>query len=181
MKTKWIFFLPIIITLFLFACNRSNDNDQHSSVISGEDYLEISREIFNNLMLVKGERIYVPVYSEIFNNDVNKITKLAATLSIRNTDMKKEIIVSVADYYDTHGNRIRQYIKSPLKLKPLQTVNYLVEYKESKGGPGANFIVEWASEEEVTEPIIETVMIGTSSSLGISFVCEGRVIKYINN
>jgi hypothetical protein len=171
--------LIILISLFT-SCNPSNSEQKTINDRSDDNYLEISRDIFNNLMLVKGEVVYVPVYSEIYT-DLNKKTKLAATLSIRNTDMKNEIIVSMADYYDTHGNPIRNYIKSPVKLKPLQTVNYLVEYKEAKGGTGANFIVEWASEIEVTEPIIEAVMIGTSSSLGISFVCEGRVIKYVTD
>ena len=131
-------------------------------------------------MLVKGEVIYVPVYSDIYGTDVSKKIKLSATLSIRNTDMEHEIIVSLADYYDTHGKHVKHYIESPIKLRPLQTVSYLVPYKEAEGGIGANFIVEWVSEQEVTEPVVEAVMIGTSSALGISFVCDGKVLKYIN-
>lgn len=179
MKSFNNFLLIFIFLMSLISC-RDGAEKQGQPKNFKDDYLEISKDFFNDLMLVKGEVVYVPVYSEIFGVDVNKKIKLAATLSIRNTDLENEIIVSVADYYDTHGKKIRQYIKSPIKLKPLQTVNYLVEYKEQEGGTGANFIVEWAAEKEVTEPVIEAVMIGTSSSLGISFVCTGKVLKYIN-
>lgn len=167
------------VLMFLGACNSSNEKQFQLKNSAGE-YLEINEEMFLGLMLVKGEVVYVPVYSDIYGTGGNKKIKLSATLSIRNTDMQNEIIVSVVDYYDTHGKLIRNYIESPIKLKPLQTVNYLVDYNEELGGVGANFIVEWVAEEEVNEPIIEAVMIGTSSSLGISFVCGGKVLKYIN-
>jgi hypothetical protein len=168
-----------ILLIVVNACNSPRDN-QEPAIKTASEYLEINKELFKNLMLVKGEVIYVPVYSDIYGTDLNKKIKLSATLSIRNTDMENEIIVSTVDYYDTHGKCVKRYLESPIKLRPLQTVNYLVPYKEAEGGIGANFIVEWVSEQEVTEPVVEAVMIGTSSALGISFVCEGKVLKYIN-
>jgi len=176
---KKIVLFHFVLLIGLTACNPAGKK-QDQSKKSASEYLEINKEMFNNLMLVKGEIVYVPVYSDIYGTDLNKKIKLSATLSIRNTDMQNEIIVSVVDYYDTHGNLIRNYLDSPVKLKPLQTVNYLVAYKEAEGGIGANFIVEWVSEQEVTEPVVEAVMIGTSSSLGISFVCGGKVLKYLD-
>lgn len=167
--------LPVL--LILGSCN-TEKNREANGAENGGQYLEMSPEMMNNTILVKGEVVYVPVYSEIFHTDMSRKVKLSATLSIRNTSMDSEIIVSVVDYYDTHGKLIRHHLSSPVKLKPLQTINYVVEYKEAEGGIGANFIVEWAAEEEVPEPVIEAVMIGGSSSLGISFVCEGKVIKY---
>lgn len=177
MKKVLIGVLPFFL-LLVIACHHREEARQQSGNKT-DDYLEIPGELYSGLLLVKGEVVYVPVYSEIYSTDVSKKTKLTATLSIRNTNTDKEMIVSVVDYYDTHGKKIRQYIDKPIRLKALQTVNYVVEYKEAQGGTGANFIVEWAAEEDVTEPIIQAVMIGTSSSLGISFVCEGKVIKYI--
>jgi len=171
--------MVLLMLIVAMACNSTNE--KKSTKNSSEDeYPEINKEVFNSLMLVKGEVIYVPVYSDIYGTELTKKIKLSATLSIRNTDMQNEIIVSVVDYYDTRGRLIRNYLESPIKLNPLQTANYLVTYKEAEGGIGANFIVEWVSEVEVTEPVVEAVMIGTSSALGISFVCQGKVLKYIN-
>ncbi len=169
----------LLVSLFLVSCNPDRNRDDTGIGYDGL-YLEMSPEMMNNTILVKGEVVYVPVYSEIFHTDMSRKVKLSATLSIRNTSMDSEIIVSVVDYYDTHGKLIRHYLSSPVKLKPLQTINYVVEYKEAEGGTGANFIVEWVAEREVPEPVIESVMIGGSSSLGISFICEGKVIKYVN-
>lgn len=176
MKIKYLLF--VAITMFL-GCDTISDKSENPPY-QPEQYLEISHDLLTEMILVKGEVVYVPVYSEIFHTDVKRKVKLSATLSIRNTSTDSEIVVSTVDYYDTHGNLISHYLTSPLKLKPLQTVSYVVEYKENIGGIGANFIVEWASEKEVSEPVIQAVMIGGSSSLGISFVCDGKVIQYTN-
>jgi hypothetical protein len=52
-----------------------------------------------------------------------------------------------------------------------------VTRNDTKGGSGANFIVEWIAQTEISEPLVEAVMIGTDSQQGISFVGQGRVIK----
>jgi len=169
----------LIFILFIVSCNSSTDQVSDQG-IQNEKYLVLSPEEYHALLLTKGELMYVPIYSEIFGANLDKKIQLSATLSIRNISMDSEIIVSKVDFYDTHGTLIRHYIKNAVKLKPLETISYLVEYKDSKGGDGANFIVEWVSEKEVVEPIIEAVMIGASSALGISFTCQGKVIKYLN-
>ncbi|MCK9268933.1 MAG: DUF3124 domain-containing protein [Bacteroidales bacterium] len=172
--------LWIILLVVLTGCNQAPHEPGGTKPLTDSEYQMISRDIFSRLVPVKGELVYVPVYSEIYGTDIDRKIKLSATLSIRNIDMEQPIIVSRADYYDTHGNLIRQYLDNPLELRPLQTKSYVVEYKEAQGGTGANFIVEWTSQQQVSEPVIEAVMIGTSSALGISFVCQGKVIKYLN-
>nr|NQU92039.1 DUF3124 domain-containing protein [Bacteroidota bacterium] len=165
--------------LFLCSCARKDKNEETVQRIPpSEEYVRISSDDFQKLLLVKGEKVYVPVYSEIFGTAMDHKIKLSAMLSVRNTDIDDEIIVTTVDYYDTKGKLIRHYVDDPIVLQPLETANYLVEYKEAKGGSGANFIVDWVAETEVTEPIIEAVMIGTASSLGISFTCQGKVIEY---
>jgi hypothetical protein len=57
------------------------------------------------------------------------------------------------------------------------SVEYVVKESEKKGGSGANFIVKWNSDTEVTEPIIESVMISTSGQQGISFTSRGQAIE----
>ncbi|MBL0699348.1 MAG: DUF3124 domain-containing protein, partial [Desulfosarcina sp.] len=55
--------------------------------------------------------------------------------------------------------------------------HFLVKVYDKRGGPGANFIVKWQSDNKVNQPIIEGVMLSTKSQLGISFICPGKIIS----
>ena len=45
------------------------------------------------------------------------------------------------------------------------------------GGPGANFVIEWAGPKDMDEPVIEAVMIGQSGHAGFSVISTGRTIQ----
>jgi hypothetical protein len=64
-------------------------------------------------------------------------------------------------------------------LPALATTEFLVERDDASGGSGANFLVEWVAQDEVTEPIIEAVMIDTKGQQGISFARSGRPVREI--
>lgn len=128
--------------------------------------------------VVMGQTLYVPIYSHIYHyNSQDNAINLSATLSIRNTDLTNSIIITSVRYYDTNGQLIRQDIKSPVELKPLASTEFFIAADDTSGGSGANFIVEWVAEKTVYEPVIEAVMISTSSSQGISFVSPAKVLK----
>lgn len=127
-------------------------------------------------ILSKGQTVYVPVYSHIYSGDRDQPFHLATTLSIRNTNMSSPIILLGVDYYDSEGNRLKQYLDKPLRLRALSTIRYIIKESDKSGGSGAKFIVKWKSETEVNSPIIETVMISTRMNQGISFVSRGQVI-----
>ena len=129
------------------------------------------------ISLWKGQCIYVPVYSHIYSGDREHPFYLTATLSIRNTDLNNPIEILSADYYDSSGKLLKKYLKGSQHLKPLETVRYIVKESDKEGGSGAKFIVTWQSQIEVNEPIIETIMIGTKSQQGISFISQGKVIE----
>ena len=58
-----------------------------------------------------------------------------------------------------------------IRLKPLQTIEFLIERRDATGGSGANFIVVWhAPNERAHAPLIEAVMVGRSGTNAISFV-----------
>nr|WP_274533025.1 DUF3124 domain-containing protein [Desertifilum tharense] len=125
-----------------------------------------------------GQTVYVPVYSHIYHYSNQKhIINLSATLSIRNTDLTNSIIITSVRYYDTNGQLIRQDVQSPVELKPLASADFFIATDDTSGGSGANFIVEWVAEQTVFEPVIEAVMISTSSAQGISFVSPAKVLK----
>ena len=131
--------------------------------------------------IAMGQTIYVPVYSHIYYENQKKVLYLSATLSIRNTDLSNPIIITSVRYYDTGGKLIKQYLERPVELGSLASTDFVVERTDTSGGLGANFIVEWIAEKEVSEPVVEAVMISAVSSQGISFVSPGRVINNHNN
>ena len=128
------------------------------------------------IALSKGQLVYVPAYSHIYSGNKERPFLLTVTLSIRNVDPKRQIIITVVDYYETQGKLLKKHIDKPLTLKPLESVRYIIPEKDKSGGSGANFIVEWRAEKVVNPPVIESVMIGTQSSQGISFISRGREI-----
>ena len=74
-------------------------------------------------------------------------------------------------------HNIRKCCKSPVELKPLASTDFFIAADDTNGGSGSNFIVEWVAEKTVYEPVIEAVMISTSSSQGISFVSPAKILK----
>ena len=126
--------------------------------------------------LSRGQSVYVPVYSHIYIGNKERPLLLTVTLSIRNIDPNNHINIVAADYYETQGNILKKHVNKPITLKPLESLRYVVPQKDKSGGSGANFIVEWKSEQPVNSPIVETVMIGAQSGQGISFTSRGRVI-----
>jgi hypothetical protein len=132
---------------------------------------------YESISLSNGQSVYVPIYSHIYHGNNEKPIDLAATLSQRNTDPKHDITIISADYFDSEGNLLKKYVENPLKLKRLTTIRYVIKSSDKKGGSGAKFIVRWESKETVNSPVIETIMISTASSLGISFISRGQAIK----
>ena len=126
--------------------------------------------------VVTGQTVYVPVYSHIYAQG-GKPFLLETTLSVRNSDPNKSINLRSVRYYDTHGKLLKEYLKKPIYLDPLETIDFLVAQKKIEGGSGANFIVEWVSDTKVNKPVIETVMVGIEGQTSISFVRPGIEIR----
>ncbi len=166
-----LFTLLIIILSFQYSLN--------TELVTLEEQLRYLPPTGDHLPHISDEgggsivhRVYVPAYSHIYHAGGTPVL-LAVTLSIRNTDLSQEMRIRSVRYYDTRGNFIREYLEAPVTLKALGTAEYLVEQKNTEGGSGANFVVEWSSRSPINPPVIETVMIG---SQGVSFVCSGREI-----
>lgn len=128
------------------------------------------------LSLSKGQTVYVPLYSNIFVGDRELNWGLSAILSIRNTDPTNSMSVLVVDYYDTTGKLVRKYLSKPAQVNPMGSVYYYVKTSDTTGGWGANFLVQWKADKDISEPIIQSLMIGTRGTHSVSFVTQGRVI-----
>lgn len=126
--------------------------------------------------LSKGETLYVPVYSQVLHGNVNWTKKpeekpLSVMLSIRNTDPKQSINVSSIKYYDTDGHFVRDYPAGVKTLGAYASLDVFIEHKDIEGGTGANFIVEWNSDQPVNVPIVEavhTIFQGASAMVFVS-------------
>jgi len=128
------------------------------------------------MIVSTGQTVYVPVYSHIYSGDREHPFYLAATLSIRNTDPKHAIDVLSVDYYDSKGTLLKSYLDKPINLTPLSATRYIIKESDKSGGSGASFIVKWKSHVKVNAPVIESIMIGTKTQQGISFISRGRVV-----
>lgn len=160
----------IIVSIFLTGCNNAQAPQEPISQLKVVN-------LNNTVKLVRGQTVYVPVYSHIYYVDRDQKREFATTLSIRNTDLTNPIIVTSTSYYNTNGELVRKYLEQPVELNPLATTNFVVNLNDTTGGVGASFIVEWVATKEVFDPVIEAVMIHTPSNQGLSLISNGRVIK----
>jgi hypothetical protein len=121
------------------------------------------------------DTVYVPIYSDIYNESKDVKFNLTATLSIRNTSLKDSIYIQDIDYYDSQGSLVRRYIPqdSTLYLSAMQSIEYVIEEDDTEGGTGANFIINWSSNAPKLSPMFQGIMISTNGQQGISFSTEG--------
>lgn len=120
----------------------------------------------------KQGRSYVPVYSSLPWGNV--FVDLAATVSIRNVTLARDVVIESVDYYGSDGKRLRRYVEAPSRLPAMASVEYIILMQDRAGGPGANFLIEWAIPTDGEEPLIEAVMVGQHGNAGISFTSPGR-------
>jgi hypothetical protein len=124
-----------------------------------------------------GQTVYVPVYSHVYYGDRQLPFNLSVNLSLRNTDPVHSITFTSANYYESNGVLIRQYLMKPLIVKPMGS-NYLYIKQSDLGGDwGANFVVEWTSKKPVNEPIIEAIMYGALGTHTMTFLSRGKAIR----
>ena len=118
-------------------------------------------------------KTYLPVYSHIYHIHEHKTFDLTITISIRNVSMTDSVYILKADYYNTVGENVRQYLKDPIFLKPLETVEIIIEDRDMEGGSGANFIFDWAMDNDKNPPLFEAVMISPYDQQGLAFSTRG--------
>lgn len=125
---------------------------------------------------VMGQVVYVPVYSEIYESNRDRTFPLTTTLSLRNTAREAPIAIATIDYYNSAGELVSGFLDQPIQLDPLASTEVVV-YKDDQAGVGANFVVSWQASSTVSPPVIEAVMVSTTSQQGLSFISPGRVIE----
>jgi len=162
-----------LILLMLFATLNACERPQGLSITTDT---EIPPKYLNTpFNFPIEEEVYIPIYSDIYSRTRNYKVLLAATLSIRNTSRKEKLYIKEVDYFDSAGNMVRNYLKKPIYLDPLETVDFVIDEEDDTGGSGANFIVIWGAETQVT-PVFQAVMLGSVGQQGITFTTEGVTV-----
>ena len=127
--------------------------------------------------------IYVPAYSRVYGagagTGTKKLIELSTTLRIDNTSSTKPLVIESIEYYETAGKLVQSYLSEPLALRPFGTIEIVIPAEDDRGGVAANFVVTWAGEGPIAEPLVEAVMIGSQDNTSYSFVSPGRPIRHV--
>ncbi len=174
-KLKWLFLLPAVLAL-LSGCEPFDADSEPAIPKKTEDSSFFYPLADKNVPVKNKHSVYIPVYSNIFISGGGSLD-LAITLTVRNTDFNRTIIISAVNYYDTAGRLIEKYLPAPYVLAPMASTYFFVNQADSRGGSGANFIVQWSAEKPSNAPIIEAVMAGSRGTHGISFITQGSEIR----
>lgn len=161
--------ITIILSLLLII---SCTTEQPKIEVNNTNWEQKSISITNDSSLFNGSS-YLSVYSEVYSKTEHRTHNLTVTVSMRNTSSTDSVFIKNANYYNTKGALIREYIKSPIFILPLETVEIVINENDVQGGTGANFTFDWATRNKNTDPLFEAVMISTSGQQGISFITQG--------
>ncbi len=174
-------FLCIVALVAFTGCDKSIQDpnimfsEKHQDPI--KEYEKTSKKVDQSQLHYK-QTFYVPIYSDIYTDRDNRKVLLSATLSVRNTTLKKSLYINKIDYYGTSGELVKSYLKGSIELPAMATLNYIVEKEEDKSGSGANFIIEVEGIDDTVKPVIEAVMIGNFSNKAFAFSTQGTPVVH---
>lgn len=128
-----------------------------------------------------GQNLYLPIYSHIWHGEMDKKGQpmkvlVSVSVSIRNTDPVKSIRIASAQYYDTDGKALREYMTSPRIIGPMGTYELFVPRSDDTGGSGANFVISWKADTPASLPIVEGFHANLPVGRSIAFTTSARPI-----
>lgn len=126
---------------------------------------------------VRGQSLFLPVFSELPYGDRGATLTLRILVDIRNLDRRQRLVLKRVDYIGREGVKIRSFIDEPREVKPF--ASELIEIKESdrSGGASSGFLIEWSSEVPIQPPLVQGVMVQGAYNQGISLKTEARVLE----
>lgn len=162
-------FLIVLLPVLLFGCGSKPTAKNH---LPGTEYHYVQ---LDTAALPVRHAVYVPVYSHIYLQSGRQTMGLTATVSIRNTSYMDSFYVLHITYYGSQGQVLKHYLDQPVVVRPMASVESVVEESESEGGAGAGFVIQWGARNSAAAPLVQAVMNG--SATGVSFVTNGVEIK----
>ncbi len=170
-KNTLILLLPICFGI-LAACDEKEKVQPYHPMHWEDHYVQ--KPATDSLQTGK---TYLSIYSHIYSYSLEKVHNLTAMVSLRNVSETDTVYIYKANYYNTSGEFIRQYFARPIYLKPLETVEIVINETDEHGGSGANFIFEWAAPPQAPQPFFEAIMTTLRDSHGLSFTTQGIRIE----
>ncbi|WP_281615984.1 DUF3124 domain-containing protein [Flammeovirga sp. SubArs3] len=165
----------LILLFCLFSCNKLV-NLGNEEVEKSLNQLELDDEYIPNFKFE--EHRYISAYSNLYYKTSEIHIFCTVILSIRNTSLTEDLYLRDVDYYDTYGVKLESLIKKTNKVRPLETREFIIDFKDQKGGSGANFIVSYGAKNELRDlPIIESITIGHYGNNGFTFTSNSQVIQ----
>lgn len=121
-----------------------------------------------------GQALYLPIYSHIWHGDSDRSGQPAKTLvsvsvSIRNTDARQPIRITSAQYFDTEGRKLREYLGAPQVIAPMGTYELFVPRSDDTGGSGANFVIHWKADKAASPPLVQGLHANMPAGRSIAF------------
>lgn len=177
-KKFYLFTIPIILilcTFYITGCTEKEKKKEYKTPKKETTFIHFYPTNKDTQKLTKQQTIYLPVYSHVYTSE-NLHEPMGITLSIRNTDFINYLYIKEIVYYNTYGDLIDSYIKKPHILKPMASIDFVVDLRDMRGGSGANFIIKWAGLENITIPIIQAVMVNNSGNRAFSFITNGHIL-----
>ncbi|MDX1773302.1 uncharacterized protein DUF3124 [Oceanihabitans sediminis] len=164
---KKVFFI-LFSFLLVFACDDKTKQENLPS--TNLQSVKLKKKLSDSLLTGS---TYLSVYSQVYSTTEHKTNDLTATVSIRNLNKRDTVYVTKANYFDTKGDLVKSYIKEPIFVKPLQTIEIIIDEKDATGGTGAKFVFDWSAAKNVQAPYFEAIMVTTYGQQGLSFTTQG--------
>jgi hypothetical protein len=130
---------------------------------------------------ISGQQLYLPIYSHIWHGDADNKGQpqkvlVSVSVSIRNTDPANSIRILSAQYYDTDGKKIREYLPAAKTIGPMGTHELFIPRSDDTGGSGANFVIVWKSDAPVSPPLAEGLHAYLAAGRSVVFLTSAQPI-----
>ena len=127
------FLLLTVISLLFWSCQEQKD----FSTVDPVNWKKRAIKDVSVLDSLEQGTTYLSVYSEIYSLSEHRTHDLTATISLRNTHRSDSVFLTKAEYFNTEGDLIRTYFTDPIYLKPMETVEIVIDEIDKEGGTGA--------------------------------------------
>jgi hypothetical protein len=173
---------PVRTAFFLIAAGAGL---LEGPIASAQTGIAIEQRFATSLTALPSEKLgltgsfYIPAYSSVSLSEGRLRADFSVTLNIHNASETRPLVLRRIAYFDTGGKPVQSYLKEPVALKPFATIEVFIPTTDVRGGTGANFIVDWAADGPIAEPVIEALMLGGLGTGQYAFISQGRPVRVI--
>jgi hypothetical protein len=165
-----------LCVIIIMACGSKKSNKTLSQRPLKFDSNSLIVKESSTAKKIRGQVLYLPVYSNIPYFEGDRKLDLSAVVAIHNTDLEHRMTITKVLFFDNDGKLVLNCLNRDSIIQPLGATNFFIPERD-KSGTGTNLIIEWVSDTLINEPLVESIMLGSASSQGISFSSSGRIIR----